>query len=233
VRVLIVEDEPVVARRIERLTRAILGDRLRTLAVRGTLGEAQAVIESMPLDVLLLDLNLSGRDGFSLLQHAVAGSFHTIVISANTDRAMEAFEYGVLDYVAKPFNRARLEGAFNRALGAAGPPRAAARVLAIRKRDGIVLVPSDQIVFIRGAGPYAELHLRDGGMELHSKSLDNLLAVLPHDFERTHKSFIVRMSEIARVIAHEGTRYELELRSGRRLPIGRTRYQHLRAKLQV
>ncbi len=231
-RVLVVEDEPVVARRIERLTREIVGDRLRTIGICRSLAEAEEVLDKAPVDVLLLDLNLSGRDGFELLRRAVAGSFQTIVISANTDRAIEAFEYGVFDYVSKPFNRERLTRAFERVLGTTRTGTAA-RVLAVRKRDGIVLVPIEEVVFIKGAGPYAELHLRNGRTELHSKSLDGLLSVLPHDFERAHKSYIVRLSEIGRLIVHEGTRYEIELRSGLRLPVGRTRYKDLRAKLEI
>jgi two-component system response regulator LytT len=233
VRALVVEDEPVVARRIERLTREILGDELESIGVCQNFPEAEGLLEHASIDVLVLDLNLVGRDGFDLLRRAVARSFQTIVISANTDRALEAFEHGVLDYIAKPFNRERLARAFERVRSTRAASGTAARVLAVRRREGIVLVSVEQVVFIRRTGPYAELHLRDGRVELHEKSLEGLLAILPSDFERTHKSYIVRLSEIAKLMAREGTRYELELRSGQRLPLGRTRYPVVRARLRV
>jgi DNA-binding LytR/AlgR family response regulator len=50
-------------------------------------------------------------------------------------------------------------------------------------------------------------------------------------FERTHKSYLVRMSAVARLFSLEGSRYELELRNGVRLPVGRTRYPALKARL--
>ena len=72
-RVLIVEDEPIIARRIERLTREILGERLTHLKAIRDLHEARAHLFSTPIDVLFLDLNLNGKDGFDLLKTSVPG----------------------------------------------------------------------------------------------------------------------------------------------------------------
>ncbi|WWW34360.1 response regulator [Stenotrophomonas rhizophila] len=58
-------------------------------------------------DGLLLDLNLGGEDGFELLRRAVAGRYHCVVVSAHRERALQAFEHGVLDFVPKPFSRER------------------------------------------------------------------------------------------------------------------------------
>ena len=58
--------------------------------------------------MLLLDLNLGDSDGMTLLESKVAGSFHTIIVSATTDQALRAFEHGVLDFVPKPFAEERL-----------------------------------------------------------------------------------------------------------------------------
>jgi two-component system, LytTR family, response regulator LytT len=230
VTVAIVEDEPAVARRLERLTRDILGDRLRAVAVHRTLAAAQEALRTSPIDILILDLNVAGHDGFDLLHEAIAESFHTIVVSASAERAIEAYALGVLDFVAKPFNRERLATAFERVSLRAGTA-ASIRVLAVRKRHGLALIPVEHVLFIKGAGSYTELHLRDGSVELHSKTLEQLEAILPFDFERTHKSYIVRLSEIARIQAHEGTQYDLELRSGASLPVGRTRYPRLLSRL--
>src|SRR5690606_35785413 len=114
--VLIVEDESRIARRIERMTCDILGNALQSITHINTLHEALKFIENSSLDIVLLDLNLNGDNGFDLLTTAVSGSFHTIIVSAYKDQAITAFEYGVLDFVPKPFNRDRLEQAFNRAI---------------------------------------------------------------------------------------------------------------------
>ncbi len=111
-RILIVEDETVIARRLERLVRQILGQQLVWLKRADCLAAARADLESFPIDLMFLDLNLHGKDGFGLLEHAVAGAFHTVIVSAHTNQALRAFEYGVLDFVAKPFDKERLEKTF-------------------------------------------------------------------------------------------------------------------------
>ena len=90
-RILIVEDEAVVARRVELLCRRILGDRLQHLGMVETFDQAAASIAESPIDVLLLDLNLAGQDGLDLIQTSAAAAFHTIIVSANTEHALRAF----------------------------------------------------------------------------------------------------------------------------------------------
>jgi two-component system response regulator LytT len=230
-RVLIVEDEPLLAQRLERFCREILGDTLESLRVASLFSEASARLDESPIDLLLLDLNLHGRDGMELLASSVAGSFHTIIVSANTDQALRAFEYGVLDFVPKPFSRERIEQALRRVTEREGRAASAAKFLAVRKHGKVDLVPIDRVLYVEGAGAYAELVLDDGRRELHDKTLEKLHALLPPIFQRIHKSYVVRMSAVKALHAGEGSHYEAELRNGVRLPVGRTRYKEIREKL--
>ncbi|OHE89538.1 MAG: hypothetical protein A3G75_03930 [Verrucomicrobia bacterium RIFCSPLOWO2_12_FULL_64_8] len=230
-RLLIIEDEPLIAQRLERMSREILGPRLETIRLATRFEEAAAWLEEHPVDVLLLDLNLQGDDGMELLKRSVAGSFHTIIVSANTDRALEAFQYGVLDFVPKPFTRERLDQALRRMTDPAGKAAMATRHLAVRKHGRIELVAVDEVLYVQGAGNYTELVLTDGRRELHDKTLEKLEAVLPPDFERIHKSYLVRQSAIKALHAAEGSHHEAELKNGVRLPVGRTRYKELRDRL--
>ena len=230
-KVLIVEDEPLLAQRLERFCREILGTQLESLRTATMFSEASARLDESPIDLLLLDLNLRGRDGMQLLASSVAGSFHTIIVSANTDQALRAFEYGVLDFVPKPFSRERVEQALRRVTERDARAAGAAKFLAVRKHGKVDLVPIDRVLYVEGAGAYAELVLDDGRRELHDKTLEKLHALLPLGFERIHKSYIVRMSAVKTLHAAEGSHYEAELRSGLRLPVGRTRYKELREKL--
>ncbi len=230
-RILIVEDEPLLAQRLERFCREIVGDRLESLRVATMFSEASARLDESPIDLLLLDLNLHGRDGMQLLASTVAGSFHTIIVSANTEQALRAFEYGVLDFVPKPFSRERLEQALARVTEREARAATAAKFLAVRKQGKVELVPIDRVLYVEGAGAYAELVLEDGRRELHDKTLEKLHALLPPVFERIHKSYIVRMTAVKTLHAQEGSHYEAELRNGLRLPVGRTRYKELREKL--
>ena len=226
-RVVIVEDELLIARRIERFCREELGERLESLRVAMAYDEACALLAEKPIDLLFLDLNLDGRDGMKLLADAVAGSFHTIIVSANTDQALRAFEWGVLDFVPKPFTRERLAAALQRVCARTAQASCAAKYLAVRKHGRIDLVPIEQILYVEGAGAYAELVMADGRRELHEKTLERVHALLPPAFTRIHKSFVVRMTAVKTLHASEGSHYELELKNGVRLPVGRQRYKEL------
>lgn len=229
-KVLIVEDESRIAKRIERMTQDIYGPDLESLTLANTLQQALSFIENNPLDLVLLDLNLNGENGFDLLKTAVSGAFDTIVISAYKDQAITAFEYGVLDFVPKPFNQARLERAFRRSAIKETTESNETKFLAIKKRQRIQLLPVEDLLYIKGAGVYAELFLADGSKELHDKSLEKLEHLLSHSFERIHKSYLVRMSAIKEIRVESGSKYIAKLDNGEQLPIGRTKYKDLKAK---
>ena len=227
---MIVEDETRIARRIERMTREILGADLRSLTHINTLEEATTFIEKHSLDLVLLDLNLNGANGFDLLTTAVSGAFHTIVVSAYKDQAINAFEHGVLDFVPKPFNQERLAQAFDRFHAKAVTAKSMVKYLAVKKRQRVELVRIEDLVYIKGAGAYAELFLSDGRKELHDKSLEKLEQLLAPDFERVHKSYLVKMTEVKGFIVQTGSKYSAELKSGERIPVGRTKYKDLKEK---
>ncbi|MEQ9286562.1 MAG: LytTR family DNA-binding domain-containing protein [Cyclobacteriaceae bacterium] len=228
--ILIVEDESRIAKRVERMTRDFFGNTLNSVSHINTLREALVFIENNALDLVLLDLNLNGEDGFDLLTVAVAESFQTIIISAYKDQAITAFEYGVLDFVPKPFSRDRLEQALHRVTSKEEAITDMVRFLAVKKRQRIQLISIEDLVYIRGAGAYTELFLADGSKELHDKSLEKLEQLLSNSFERIHKSYIVRMSEVKGIVVKSGSKYLAELKNGDFIPIGRTKYKALKAK---
>jgi two-component system response regulator LytT len=228
--ILIVEDESRIAKRIERMTCDILGNTIQSLRHINTLHEAMEFVEKGSLDLVLLDLNLNGENGFDMLKSAVSQSFHTIVISAYRDQAITSFEYGVLDFVPKPFSQDRLEQALNRTIIKEKTELSRIKFLAVKKRQKIQLIPIEDLIYIKGAGAYAELFLKDGNKELHDKSLEKLEQLLSPIFERIHKSYLVKMSEVKGIIVKSGSKYMAELKSGEIIPIGRTKYKEIKAK---
>ena len=113
-KILIVEDVTLVAERIADLAKTYLPG--CTTKIVYTLYDAQFCIKEEVYDLVLLDLNLNGKDGFALLKDAVAASFHTIVITANKDQASLAFDYGILDFISKPISENRFKLAIDRFL---------------------------------------------------------------------------------------------------------------------
>ena len=229
-KIVIFEDESLVEARLERMLREVIGNELESLRIFSSLAEARHGLNSRLCDVLFLDLNLQGDDGMALLTEAVAGSFQTIIVSANTDRAIDAFDHGVLDFVAKPFTRERLRQALDR-LNLTGGAAHPVRVLAIKKTNGIDVVPLARVKYIRGADTFSEIIATDGHLYLSSKTLEALAVILPGEFVRIHKSYLVRLSDIRTLHYAVGSRYEAELRDGERLPVGRSRFKAVRDRL--
>ena len=230
-KILLVEDEARIARRLERMTRDFFGPRLETLTICESLATALHALETAAPDLLLLDLNLNGQDGFDLLKSVAASAFHTIIISAYTDKAIIAFAHGVLDFVPKPFTEERLTQAFARLTTPLANLENALQFLAVKKQGNLMLIDIKDLRYIKGAGIYTELHLLNGKKELHDKSLEKLAQLLPASFERIHKSYIVSLAQAEKIIVQEGSSYQLLLKNGGLLPIGRSRYKELRNKM--
>ncbi len=229
-KILIVEDEARIAKRIARMTQTFFGSTLTTLQLVDSLTDGLAYIKDHALDLVLLDLNLNGANGFDMLKTAVAEPFSTIIVSAQKEHALLAFEYGVLDFVPKPFNQERLEQAFRRIVSQEKSSMEGARFLAVKKQGTIQLVKSEEVLYIKGAGVYTELFLSNGQKELHDKSLEKLAQLITPTFERFHKSYLVKMSEVKEISVASGSKYPAELKNGTRIPIGRTKYKDIKAK---
>jgi two-component system response regulator LytT len=157
-RIVVVEDEEIIARRLIRLVRKLLGDRFDSIHYPPTLESAQKHLADHPIDLLLLDLDLHGRSGFGLLMDAAAGAFQTIIVSARHDEALRAFEFGVLDFIAKGYVEARVKKALDRVANAGEPGSNPLVYLAVRKVGGIVPVRVEDVVIVRGADDYSEIH---------------------------------------------------------------------------
>jgi len=213
-RILIVEDEPLVAQRLERMAREVLGNDLLGVHTAATIDAAATKLDNTDDVVLLLDLNLGGTDGFDLLRRAVAEPWSTIVVSGSTERALDAFELGVVDFVAKPFTAERLSLAFQRVRERRGSART--RYLAVAYAGHIELVPLADVVAIHGDDDYSSVELANGQRRLHKRTLADLERLLPTDFLRVHRSHIANLQH-ARGL--EGR--VLKFANGKDVPVGR------------
>ncbi len=230
-RVVIVEDEMLVARRLARMTREALGERLGQIDLAANLDQATRLLARVDDAVVLLDLNLSGVDGFELLRRAIAEPFQVIVVSANIDRAVEAFELGVLDFVPKPFSAERLNKALHRAVGGTQDKGTQPRFLAATLAGRMELIPIDSVIAIHGADDYSEVETQGGQRHLHKKTLTTLERLLPPEFMRVHRSHIANLRHALRLEADDTGRRHLVLRNLSRLPVSRSLLSDLEARM--
>ncbi len=226
--ILVIEDESRIAKRIMRMTKEFFLNTLSEITHIESLAKGLEFVAAHKVDLVLLDLNLNGESGFDLLKEAVSQSFHTIIISAYKDQAIQAFEFGVLDFVPKPFNKERLHKAFDRVLHKEDANHKNIKFLAVKKRGEVKLIDIEHIIYIKGAGVYSELVLNNNSTFLHDKSLEKLEQLLPDRFVRIHKSYITKIEEIKTIKVSSGSKYLAELKNGEVLPIGRTKYKTLK-----
>lgn len=218
-KVLIAEDEAPAARRLERMVGEHLPGARFVLAA--TVEAAREALAAEKFDLLLLDLDLNGADGFALVG---AGAPRIVVVSARADRAIDAFDHAVADFVTKPVSAARLAKALDRALApvAAPAPRGPAS-LAVRSAGRIDLAAFADIVALSGADDYVEVVLADGRRFLHDTRLQELEARLPPGFIRVHRSHIANTAHIRSVRTLPGRRRALVLTGGTEIPVSRSR----------
>lgn len=219
--VLIVEDEAPAARRLERMVRERLAPQIGVLSVASSLTAARQALGAARVDLLLLDLNLNGDDGFLLLGEACRPP--TIVVSANAGRAIDAFDHAVIDFVAKPVSSERLSRALARALSRAASPGPGEASLAVRSAGRIDLAAFRDIVALSGADDYVEVVLADGRRLLHDASLRALEPRLPAGFVRVHRSHIVNSAHLKAIRTLPGRRRLLDMSGGTSVPVSRNR----------
>ena len=227
-KIVIVEDEYMVAKRLKRFVENAF-ENITQLKCFDTLDDARDYLADHIIDVLFLDLNLNGKDGFELLKQQVSQAFHTIVVSANAERAIEAFDIGVLDFIAKPFTQERVQKAVDRLHQS--DTQGQSKFLSYKHLGKIELLPIKDVLYLKAAGHYCEIYTHKGHSILHDKSLDKLMILMPPNFERIHRSYAVPLESIQSIRSEEGSKYSLKLVNGQQLPIGRTRVKSLKSRL--
>lgn len=229
-RILIVEDEAPAHRRLLRLIRTTPGYDDATIEIAESLREAHRQLADVAWDVVLLDLDLAGRDGFELVGRLPsARPTQVIVVSAYPQRAIEAFEHAVVDFVRKPVSATRLAQALSRLRRE--PHDDDATALVVRRRGNVELVRLDDVLCASGADDYVELQLRDGRTALHDATLDELERQLGDGFIRTHRSHLVNAQHVVRLCDSPVHTRVVELSGGLSVPVSRRRLATVEAQV--
>jgi two-component system response regulator LytT len=235
-KLLIVEDEPLIAQRLLREAQQYFGAKLHQLSHCDDIDDALELLGQTKFDLLLLDLNLLGQDGFKILQMSqnhgadTVGNFQTIIISAYTDRAVTAFGFGVIDFVPKPFSQERLFLAFQRYESRQQSSQTAGRLM-IKRMGNIELLAIADIDYVQADGHYSKIVCCDGQQYFHEKSLENIVGVLPANFVRIHRSYVLNMQYFKRLTIEAGGKYSVDTEFSNAIPVSRGMYPKLKAIL--
>jgi DNA-binding LytR/AlgR family response regulator len=241
-RTLIVDDEAPARERLKRLLAGIEGIELVGEAADGT--AAVEMIERERPDLVLLDIQMPGLDGFEVLE-ALECPPPIVFVTAYDEYAIHAFEVNALDYLLKPFSQARLEKAICRAQAAlTKEEQFAARLqpllegltaqgryltrLAVRDRDRIRVLDATEVDWIGVEAERVTVHAGNEAYPIR-RTLAELEARLdPATFFRAHRSAIVNLNRVQEVIPWFKGSHKLRLVSGVDVDLSRTQARALR-----
>ena len=111
-RVVIADDEPLARLRLRRLLGGIQGVEVVAECASGI--EVMQLLPDCPCDLLLLDIQMPGADGFQALEHGVARPRAVVFVTAYAEHAVRAFDVQAVDYLLKPVSAERLQQALER-----------------------------------------------------------------------------------------------------------------------
>jgi two-component system LytT family response regulator len=240
IRVLVVDDEALARKRVL----GFLADE-PDLVVVGEAGSGSAAVEAIAdrrPDLVLLDVQMPGLDGFGVLRCVTRAHLPAVIfVTAHDEHAIQAFEVQAVDYLLKPVSAARFHQAVRRAVARirSSPPAGhGGTIAALLDRIEPIARPAEPRIPIRVAGrtelvapgEIDWIEAGDDRLEIHAGStvhrargtLAELEGRLPEDrFARIHRSLIVNRDRVRRIESLPKGDYVLVLENGARLRSGR------------
>jgi two-component system, LytTR family, response regulator len=230
IRVLVVDDEPLARRGIRQLLA-----RHRDMVVVGECRDAREALralETLAPDLVFLDVQMPGLDGFGLIRtHGMHRMPAVVFVTAFDEFAVRAFEADAVDYLVKPLAQGRFEATLARVRGRLRAAGVRETVL-VPTPTGSLLLDAAEIGWIEARDYYACVHA-GGKRYLVRESLRALERTLnPAHFFRVHRGAIVRLDQVRELRAPSDGEAAAILRDGTSVPVSRRRRERLKALLQ-
>jgi two-component system, LytTR family, response regulator len=247
IRALIVDDEPLARDCVRLALRHQTG-----IEVVGECGDgpsAVAAIRRTAPDLVFLDVQMPGLDGFGVVEQAGPHRMPPVIfVTAYDTHALRAFSLHAVDYLLKPFDdrrfdetlahaRRQLQQARESELGrrlvallgelrqggdpAASPSRGHATRILVRQEERLEFLPVETVDWIEAAGNYVRVHA-GARSELVRTTLSGLLDRLdPAVFVRIHRSVVVNVTRVRAMHPWYGGDYTATLADGQELRVSR------------
>lgn len=223
IRAFLVDDEP---NNLENL-RFLLEHDCTGIEVLGTASGGAAAREWLAhneTDVLFLDINMPGENGFEMLEKLAPVNFLLVFITAHTEYALQAIKASAVDYLLKPVNIAELQQAVEKLKqkmaekNPAGNEQKLVQELlsnlqagrqptriALPQLGGTTFFDVSEIVSLQGDGNYTVIHCKDLQKKVITKTLKDFEEILDDNrFVRIHKSHIVNLDYVKEFSTADG-----------------------------
>jgi two-component system, LytTR family, response regulator len=216
--------------------------------------EAVSLIKEHSPDLVFLDVQMPGLDGFGVLKKLVERKIkapHVVFATAFDHYAVQAFDVNAVDYVLKPFDKARISKAIARArkmlesqtsatdrleqlvqqLGGAKPASAQPVKLLVKSQQRLLLVDEQDLIWASIQDGAITVMAKDAEGSSNYRTLEELNAALDSEsFWRPHRSFLVNIHHIKEVVPWFKSSYMLKMNDKKQteIPVSRAQTKRLR-----
>lgn len=206
--------------------------------------EGLKAIQQFEPELIFLDIQMPKINGFEMLE-LLDEPPSVIFTTAFDEYAIKAFEQNAIDYLLKPFSKERFDKAVEKFIQANPKPSISAMIdeaaesplqqnrVVVKEGNRIRIIPVAKIEYIEAADDYVKIITADGKflknrtMSFYEKSL------MPYNFIRIHRSYIVNSQLITRIDAYEKESHIVKLNTGAQLPVSKSGYAKLKAALGI
>lgn len=179
--------------------------------------EALTALETLSVDLMLLDIRMPGFGGIDLLRGLKSPPL-TIITSAHRDHAVDGFELDVVDYLLKPVSAERFASALDKVRRRLDDTSGASEDVVLKVDRAMRRFPLDDIACFQAQGNFVQVWTSANEAVLATATLRSLEETLPQDrFARVHKSYIVNRAHVRQQRASS-----LLLDTGDEVPIGKS-----------
>ena len=207
-------------------------------------------IQRLHPDLVFLDIEMPGMNGFELLQEVGDIDFEVIFVTAYDQFAVKAFEFNAIDYVLKPVRKIKLIQAVKKASEnqkkGIEPEQLSAllnniqlqtkgggiQIIALPTSEGFTMVNINDIIFLEADSNYTWVYINPKQKFLVSKTLKEFSSMLDFpQFIRPHKSYFVNLNHATKYVKGQGG--YLIMNSGNQIPVARTQKAALMRVLNI
>lgn len=173
------------------------------------------------IDILFLDVEMPGLNGFQLLDLLPDRNFEVIMVTAYAEYAMQAIKAEALDYLLKPVGYDELRKAINKVIQRKERlarlslqkqiPSVGSQKILLHSATEAHYIHVDDIISIQAISNYSEFHIKDGRKIMISKTLKDFEEQLQEYkfFFRVHKSSIININHVERILKGDSLTVEL------------------------
>lgn len=207
---LIVDDEKDVSQALKLLLNKTCPD-IEVIGVVHSAMDAVKALKKEMADVLFLDIEMPGGNGFDLLEIVDNKELYVIFTTAHSEYAIKAIKNGAKDYILKPVDPDELINSVAKArkeiesIKTNGSSTKMSTTLSISTPKGLMFVNKEDVIYIKADGRYSELYCKDEQRYTVCKNIGEYEDELSKDFFfRVHKSYLINCKHVVKINSSDG-----------------------------